>query len=88
MEDVEEPGAEMATDSPSAPKANEDVDAASCPTFSATSLPKSNETTTKHPPMDQDAVGAVLTAQERTQRGETEVTHGFVDFVDTNKNIK
>ncbi|XP_062240543.1 zinc finger protein 638-like [Platichthys flesus] len=84
MEDVEKLGAEMAAD---APKADEDVNAAdgdtvaaaSCPTFSATSLPKSKETTTEHPPIDQDAITAVLAAvrqhrlaQERTQRGETE----------------
>ncbi|XP_053271921.1 zinc finger protein 638 [Pleuronectes platessa] len=87
MEEVEKLGAEMVTDSTSAPKADEDVDAAdgdtvpaaSGPTFSTTSLPRSNETTTEHPPIDQDTITAVLAAvrqhrlaQERTQRGETE----------------
>ncbi|CAB1417832.1 unnamed protein product [Pleuronectes platessa] len=81
MEDVEKLGAEMAADSTSAPKVDEDVDAADGDTVPAasTSLPRSNETTTEHPPIDQDTIKAVLAAvrqhrlaQERTQRGETE----------------
>ncbi|XP_069375148.1 uncharacterized protein [Paralichthys olivaceus] len=67
--------AQIATDSTSAPKASEDADAADGDTVpAASSLPKSEETTTELPQIDQDAIMALKEAvlqhrlaQERTQ---------------------